>query len=90
MTVSTRNGFEIISDELAKINKPHPVQGEQSSAVQIDMKQWAIKAGLWPTAEYGEIVEAHAEARGWKQEGFNGMEIYTWDDEDEGYLIEEG
>ena len=74
MIQPTYNDFEMATEELARIHNAHSVQGEQSSAVQIDMKQWALKAGLWPTAEYSEIVEAHAEARGWKQENFTGME----------------
>jgi hypothetical protein len=50
-------------------------QGEQSTMVQHDMKAWAIKVGMWPSAEYKDIVEAHAKARGWTQPGFTGMEV---------------
>ncbi len=64
-----------ITDELIRIHQAQPVQGEQSSAIQMDMKQWALKAGMWATAEYSEIVEAYAKACGWKQEYFTGMEI---------------
>jgi hypothetical protein len=30
---------------------------------------------MWPAAHYQDIVLAHAEARGWTQEDFTGMEI---------------
>jgi hypothetical protein len=74
MTQPIYNDLYIATDELARIHKAQPVQGEQSNEVQADMKQWALKAGMWATAEYNEIVEAHAKARGWKQEYFTGME----------------
>jgi hypothetical protein len=51
-------------------------QGEQSIAVQSDMKQWALKEGHWPQMDYIHMVAAHADARGWTQEGFTGMEVY--------------
>ena len=62
--------------ESAKINECENVQGEQSSAVQRDMKCWALKVGMWADADYSAIVEAHAEARGWKQKPLTGMEVY--------------
>jgi len=30
---------------------------------------------MWPSSHYANIVDAHAEARGWTQEGFDEMEI---------------
>lgn len=63
-----------IEDEQFRINAD-TAQGEQSSAVQVDMKKWAQKEGLWPQINYHRIIEAHAEARGWTQEGFTGLEI---------------
>ena len=50
-------------------------QGEQSIAVQSDMKQWALKEGHWPQMDYIHMVAAHADARGWTQEDFTGMEV---------------
>ena len=67
---------EFETDQSAKINECENVQGEQSSAVQKDMKCWALKVGMWADADYSAIVEAHAEARGWKQKAFTGMEVY--------------
>ena len=52
-----------------------PTQGEQSIMIQLDMKAWAIKVGMWESAEYKDIVDAHAKARGWTQTGFTGMEV---------------
>ena len=70
----TRNGFEIAEEEINRL-EAKPIQGKQSTAVQIDMKKWALKEGLWPSSNYGRIIRRHAEARGWTQEGFTGMEI---------------
>ena len=78
MTNENERGNAMIAQrgtESARINECENVQGEQSIAVQMDMKCWAIKVGMWATAEYGDIVEAHAEARGWKQKPLTGMEV---------------
>ena len=72
---STRNGFEIAEEEMNRI-EALPAQGEQSIMVQRDMKQWAEKEGMWPHMHYDNIIGGHADARGWTQEGFTGMEIY--------------
>ena len=74
MILSTRDGFEMAEEEMDRIYA-EPIQGKQSIAVQIDMKNWAKQEGLWPSSNYGRIVRRHAEARGWTQEGFTGMEI---------------
>ncbi|HAW05693.1 MAG TPA: hypothetical protein DCW83_13465 [Saprospirales bacterium] len=71
---STRNGFEMSVDEIERIYA-ETVQGEQSIMVQKDMKQWALKEGMWPHSHYDNIKSGHADARGWTQEGFTGMEI---------------
>ncbi len=63
-----------IEDEYRRINAP-TAQGEQSSMVQRDMKQWAEAEGCWPASQYQDIVLGHAEARGWTQENFTGMEM---------------
>ena len=74
MIQSTRGGFEMAEDEMNRVHA-ETAQGKQSIAVQIDMKSWAKQEGLWPSANYKRIVRKHAEARGWMQEGFTGMEI---------------
>jgi len=63
-----------IWEELARIN-PTTFQSQHSAMVQSDMKAYALKAGLWPNSNYKRIIRRHAEARGWTQEGFTGMEI---------------
>jgi hypothetical protein len=63
-----------IWEELARIN-PTTFQSKHSAMVQSDMKAYALKAGLWPNSDYKRIIRRHAEARGWTQEGFTGMEI---------------
>ena len=70
----TRDGFEIAEEEMNRIYA-EPVQGEQSIMVQSDMKAYGLKTGLWPNSHYDNIMSAHADARGWTQEGFTGMEI---------------
>lgn len=64
----------LIEEEYRRIDA-HPAQGEQSCAVQSDMKKWAQKEGMWPQIDYKAMIDAHAEARGWTQEGFTGFEI---------------
>lgn len=64
----------LIEEEYRRIDAD-TAQGEQSSAVQSDMKKWAKKEGLWPQINYHRIIESHAEARGWTQEGFTGLEM---------------
>ena len=66
--------MKFVEDEGFRINALS-AQGEQSTMVQIDMKKWAQKQGMWPNEEYCKIVYQHAVARGWTQEGFSGMEI---------------
>ena len=71
----TRNGFVMAADEVARVHADI-VQGEQSCMVQSDMGRWAKDNGMWTTISmhYNHIVDAHADARGWTQEGFTGME----------------
>jgi hypothetical protein len=68
------NSADFIFEEVDRINA-QPAQGEQSIAVQKDMKQWAEQEGHWPQMNYTHMIEAHAVARGWTQTGFTGMEI---------------
>lgn len=70
----TCNGFEMAEEEINSL-EALPVQGEQSCMVQTDMKKWAQKEGLWPQMHYRTIIDRNAEARGWDQVGFTGMEI---------------
>jgi len=63
-----------IENESDRINAL-PAQGEQSIMIQSDMKKWGQKEGLWPQINYHRIIEAHAEDRGWMQEGFTGLEM---------------
>jgi hypothetical protein len=65
---------DFIFEEVDRINAG-TAQGEQSIMVQRDMKQWAEAEGWWPASHYQDIVLGHAEARGWTQEGFTGLEM---------------
>jgi len=84
MTYSDIEKFAIdsilIEEEYRRIDA-QTAQGEQSSAVQSDMKKWAEKEGHWPMMDYVHMVAAHAVARGWTQEGFDEMEVIEpfWD-----------
>tara|TARA_R110000822_G_scaffold36470_1_gene102610 strand:- start:3908 stop:4135 length:228 start_codon:yes stop_codon:yes gene_type:complete len=57
-----------------------PLQGEQSAMVHLDMKEWALKNGLWDT-EYSDIIDykdtiiLYAIDRGWLQSNFTGLEM---------------
>lgn len=66
--------ISFVGDEIRRINAD-TAQGEHSTMVQHDMKQWALKEGLWPRINYHRIIESHAEDRGWMQEGFTGLEM---------------
>ena len=74
------NSTDLIFEEVDRINA-EPVQGEQSIMVQHDMKKWAVENDMWPSSHYANIIDAHAEARGWTQEGFDEMEVIEpfWD-----------
>ena len=72
----TMDDCVFVENEVYRINA-ETTQGIQSSMVQHDMKQWAEAEGWWPASNYQDIVLGHAEARGWIQKGFTGMEI--WD-----------
>lgn len=66
---------DFVYEESDRVNAS-PAQGEQSIAVQLDMKKWAVENGAWASDHYAVIVDKHAEARGWKQTNFTGLEIY--------------
>ena len=63
-----------VGDEIRRINAD-TAQGQQSTMVQHDMKQWALKEGHWPQMDYVHMIAAHGVARGWTQEGFTGLEM---------------
>ena len=64
----------IIWDEVNRI-EAGKTQGEQSIMVQLEMKAWALKNNVWHSNSYQDNIEAHAEARGWKQSNVDGMEL---------------
>ncbi|MCG7944853.1 MAG: hypothetical protein N0C84_00750 [Candidatus Thiodiazotropha taylori] len=64
----------LIEEEYRRIDA-QLAQGEQSIMVQHDMGKWAKATGVWGTMHYSHIVEAFAEARGWTQKDFTGLEI---------------
>lgn len=71
----TRNGFNMSTEEIDRIYA-EPVQGEQSIAVQLDLKSWALEKGLWNTDEpYNDMIVRHAIDRGWLQANIDGMEV---------------
>ena len=64
----------IFVEEQQRRIEPYTLQGEQSVMVQHDMANWAKANGMWANAPYSHMVSAHAEARGWTQENFTGLE----------------
>ena len=68
------NSTDLIFEEVDRINAL-PAQGEQSIAVQVDMKNWAQKEGMWPQMDYREMIVLHAIDRGWLQSNFTGLEM---------------
>jgi len=57
-----------IENEVFRINA-ETVLGEQSTAVQHDMKKWAVENNMWPQSHYDDIVREHARNLGWLQSG---------------------
>ena len=55
--------------------EPYVCEGDMQAEVKSDMGRWAKATGVWGSMHYSHIVEAFAEARGWTQQGFTGMEI---------------
>ena len=58
MIQSTQNGFEIAEEEMNRVYA-ETAQGEQSIAVQRDMKAWAVKKGIWLSEHYKNIIFLH-------------------------------
>tara|TARA_A200000159_G_C7322635_1_gene339484 strand:+ start:471 stop:749 length:279 start_codon:yes stop_codon:yes gene_type:complete len=56
--------MDIIQDEISRINAD-TAQGEQSIMVQSDMKAHGLKTGLWPSADYHDIMMHELETGLW-------------------------
>ena len=65
---------KFIEEEQRRI-EPWVCEGDMQAEVKSDMGRWAKATGVWGSMHYSHIVEAFAEARGWTQQGFTGMEI---------------
>lgn len=66
--------IKFVETEVNRINA-EVMLGEQAAMIQSDMKRFAVSNDMWPTSVYKDLINAHAEYRGWLQEGFTGMEI---------------
>ena len=67
--------IQFIEEEQRRI-EPYVFEGDMQAEVKSDMGKWAKATGLWGNMQYRHIVEACAESRGWKQEGFTGLEVF--------------
>ena len=63
-----------IEEESRRID-PYVCEGDMQAEVKSDMGKWAKATGVWGSMHYSHIVDAYAEARGWTQEDFTGLEI---------------
>jgi len=63
-----------VEEEQRRI-EPYVCEGDMQAEVKSDMGKWAKATGIWGSMHYSHIVDAYAEARGWTQEGFTGLEI---------------
>ena len=63
-----------IEEEYRRI-EPYICEGDMQAEVKSDMGKWAKATGVWGSMHYSHIVDAYAEARGWTQEDFTGLEI---------------
>lgn len=75
LEMSQREGDKKIIEAEQRRIEPYAFEADQQYQVKQDMKAWAQKEGLWPQINYHRIIESHAEARGWTQEGFTGLEM---------------
>jgi len=64
----------LIEEEIRRI-EPQMCEGDMQAEVKSDMGKWAKASGRGWSRHHSHIVDAYAEARGWTQEGFTGMEI---------------
>ena len=63
-----------VEEEQRRI-EPYVCEGDMQAEVKSDMGKWAKATGIWGSMHYSHIVDAYAEARGWTQEDFTGLEI---------------
>ena len=63
-----------VEEEQRRI-EPYVCESDMQAEVKSDMGKWAKATGIWGSMHYSHIVDAYAEARGWTQEGFTGLEI---------------
>lgn len=75
LELSKREGDNRFIEAEQRRIEPYVCEGDMQAEVKSDMGKWAKSTGVWGSMHYSQIVEAFAEARGWKQEGFTGMEI---------------
>jgi hypothetical protein len=66
--------IQFIEEEQRRI-EPQICEGDMQAEVKSDMGKWAKASGRGWSRHHSHIVDAYAEARGWTQEGFTGMEI---------------
>jgi len=76
LELSEREGVRKFIEAEQRRIEPYTFEGDMQSGIKSDMKRWGLDTGLWPNSHYQDIVLAHAESRGWTQEGFTGMEIF--------------
>jgi len=76
LELSEREGIRKFIEAEHRRIEPWTCEGDMQAEVKSDMGKWAKSTGVWGTMHYSHIVESFAEARGWTQEGFTGMEIW--------------
>lgn len=64
----------IIWNEVNKVNAGVS-QGQQAIMVEMEMQDWANKVKMSPDSTRKDIIDAHAEVRGWKQSNVDGMQL---------------
>jgi hypothetical protein len=75
LELSKREGDNRFIEAEQRRIEPYVCEGDMQAEVKSDMGRWAKATGVWGSMHYSHIVEAFAEARGWTQQGFTGMEI---------------
>jgi len=75
LELSKREGDNRFIEAEQRRIEPYVCEGDMQAEVKSDMGRWAKATGVWGSTHYSHIVEAFAEARGWTQQGFTGMEI---------------
>ena len=75
LELSKREGDNRFIEAEQRRIEPYVCEGDMQAEVKSDMGKWAKATGIWGSMHYSHIVDAYAEARGWTQEGFTGLEI---------------